>query len=156
VAKNEAVRLEERSNVRRIPAHDVFQDWHEHTKGIVTQDRPRGDRRNEFVLRDRDGKTVETIHVQHDVHIRAAVADVYDPVVADEQAGTQFIEEGHLPVTGAYADDGLDFAARLIVPELRSKNVIVRNDSFERGLNHFLRSGGEHIEREPVTLDAIE
>ena len=69
-------------------------------------------------------KSVAVVHVQHDVHVGAAVADVDRAVGRDTQACLQLFDDRDLAVARRHADDRLHFARVRVVFELGSEDVI--------------------------------
>src|SRR5260370_13950510 len=101
-----------------------MQNWQQHAQSIGGQDGGLRDLGDVFVLRYRDGKAGQAIHVHHDVYIRTAIADVHNPVMTERQRGSQVVQDRHLSVSGWNASDGLDLAGS-IVTELRTDYVVI-------------------------------
>lgn len=66
----------------------------------------------------------------------------------------QLIQHRNFTVSGGGANNRLNLALA-VVAELRSKNVVARNNSFKRRFNHFNRGGRQHIKIKVVTVDAF-
>src|SRR5208337_4645894 len=92
--------FEQLANQARLPADNFFQDGNQNRQRAIADDRTLGDRRKIFVLGDGDGETVAPVHVQHDVNVGAAVADVHNAVGAGLEFIEQPVDDSHLAVAG--------------------------------------------------------
>src|SRR5579872_1320198 len=102
---------------------------------------------------DSDGEAVTNIHMQHDVHVGAAVADVDYVVGAELKLSLQLIEDRDLSISGGGTGDGFDLPG-LSVTELGAVNVVAWNDTFKCRLDNFNRGCGEDVEVEVVAVDS--
>jgi hypothetical protein len=64
------------------------------------------------------------------------------------------LEHLDLAIPGRHLADRADLFRRRVVVELGPVDVIGRNDSLERRLDHFARRGGDHIKREAAAVDS--
>ncbi len=78
----------------------VFEDRHEHAERVLGENRALGDLRDVFVLRHGNREAVAQVHVQHHVHVGAAVANVDDAVGRQTETGLQIHEHGDFAVAG--------------------------------------------------------
>src|SRR5207248_5095498 len=141
--------LEEGAYARGVPVDDFFENWHQHAQGVVAQNRAFGDLGNVPGLGDSNRETVPMVHVQHDVDVRAAVADVNNPVRTDLKLRLEIVHEGDLSVSGVHADDGLDLPGS-VKDQLRTVDVIGRDDVLESRLEHFLKPRLNHVKVELI------
>src|SRR4051812_47387123 len=79
--------------------------------------------------------------------VRAAVAHVDDAVAGDAELTAQLVDHPDLAIAGGHADDRLDLTSHGIVTKLRTDNVVLGHETFERRLDDFLRRGGNDVER---------
>src|SRR5260370_19850964 len=90
------------------------------------------------------------------MNIGAAVANVYNAIMTDQELGSQFFENRHLSVAGGNTHDGLNFASLGMIAKPGPENTVFRNDTFERGLNDLFRSCGNHIKGKPVASEIVQ
>src|SRR5437660_12479330 len=88
------------------------------------------------------------------MNVRAAVANIDDPIRADLQIGLQTVQGRYLAIPCSYVLDGRNLTRRVIT-ELRTEHVILGNNVLERRLNHFHRRRGNHVELEAMSRDAL-
>src|SRR3984893_15676116 len=122
-----AVGLKELTNAHALPAHDFFKNRSHYGKRIRAEHRSLSDLRNVWRLRNRDGQAVARVHMQHDVNIGAAVANVNLMAGRYVTFHLQAVESGYLSVASRRPNDALNFS-RITVFELRAINVIRGHD----------------------------
>src|SRR5690242_19195452 len=66
----------------------------------------------------------------------------------------QSFQDSDFSVACRHTVDREDFTSRGVVSKTSSEDMAFGYDAVERGLDHFLRSGGNHIERELMAIDA--
>lgn len=150
----EAAGLEEGADLRAVPADNFFEDGHEHGERVGAEHGARSDVADMLGLGDGDGEAVARVHVEHDVDVGSAVAGVDDVIRANLQLGLQLVEDGNFAVARGGAEDGVNLAGRLVA-ELGAENVIRGDDAFERGVDHFDRSGRKNVKIKIVAFDAV-
>src|SRR5215471_2292171 len=114
------------------PAGDILEDRDEETECVVAENGSPRDLGYELGFRDRDSISVAAIDMEHDVDIRAAVADIDDAVLADLEYRLETVEDRDLAISGGHAKDRANFAGCRIVIELSSVDVIGGHNAFER------------------------
>src|SRR5207247_9599760 len=77
-------------------------------------------------------------------------------LVSKLECEPQLLEHGDLSVSGSHTMNRLDLPGGGIVLETCSVDVIFRNDTFKRGLDHFFGRRGNHVEREMVTVETVQ
>src|SRR5579862_9285673 len=102
---------------------------------------------------DSDGEAVTNIHMQHDVHVGAAVAHIDDVIGAELKLSLQLIENRDLAISGGGTGDGFDLPG-FCVTKLGAVNVVAWNDTFKCGVDNFNRGCGEDVEVEVVAVDS--
>src|SRR5258708_7603151 len=118
-----AVGFKELTNAHAPPARDFFKNRSHYGKRIRAEHRSFSDLRNVWRLRNRDGQAVACVHMQHDVNIGAAVANVNHMVRRDVTFCLQPVENGYFSVTSRRTNNALNFS-RITVFELGAINVI--------------------------------
>ena len=147
--QRQAIRLEQRPDLARIPSEHLIENRHHHRERVVAEHRAPGDSRELLVLGDGNREAVAIVDVQHDVHVGTAVADVDRALRLESRAATRAPRRPQ-PFRNRPA------RARSIAPRRTtgSKSSSVPkmwsgcNDTFERRLNHFARRRRDHEERE--------
>src|SRR5258708_7059141 len=128
----QSMRFEQGSDAERVcPPDDILQNWHEDAQGVIAQDRPLRDRGKELAFGDRNGVTLEPIHVQHRVDVGAPVTHVYDVVGTYVQCRLQVGQHGYLPIARGDPVDRLDLSRRRVIVEAGPEDVIGRKNALQ-------------------------
>src|SRR5664280_2886716 len=146
--------FEQIANRMRVPAHDLFQDGNKDGQGAVADHGTLGDGRKVLVLGNGNGETIAPIHVEHDVDVGAAVANIDDAVRSGPKFLEQLIDDGDLAVSSRHLKDPFDFAL-LVVFKLRAVDMIGRDNALEGRADHFHRASRDHVEIEVVALNFL-
>src|SRR5438093_8311564 len=93
--------------------------------------------------------------MQHHVNVRASVANIDNPIVADLEHALQLVEHCDLPVARRNMVDRLNLSGLRVVPETRAEDMIDRHDAFQRGLDDFHGSSRDNVEVESVSLNGL-
>src|ERR1035438_9390848 len=146
--------FEQTANRMRVPAHYLFQDGNEDGQCAVADHGTLGNGRQVLVLGNGNGETIAPIHVQHDMDVGAAIAYIDDAVRPGPKFLEQLIDDDDLAVSSRHLKDPFDFAL-LVVFELRTVDMIGRDDALERRADHFHRASRDHVEIEVVALNFL-
>src|SRR5260370_31243372 len=101
--ENEAAVLEQVADKKHIPTENVFHDRNQNAECVLAKDRAFGNLRQVAVLGDRNRQAVQTVDVQHHMHVRAAVSDVYQMIVTYGSLTPEMIEDCHFAISLAEA-----------------------------------------------------
>src|SRR5437868_7078754 len=142
------------SNLKSFPAHNIFQNRRQNRQRIAAEHRPLGDLGDVFRLGNRYGETVALVDVQHHMKVRAAVARIDDMIRPNLKLRLQLIEDRYLAVTGSSASNSVDFTVNRI-KEFRAVDMILGNDSLQRGVDDLDRRGGENIKVELIAVNFV-
>jgi hypothetical protein len=108
-----------------------------------------------FRLGDGDRQAIAAIDVQHHMHIRASIPYINDAVGADLQRGLELVQHRDFAIARRHPEDGLDLSRGRIVLEARAVNPLAGDDVCQCRLDHLLGSGRNHVEREPIAINAL-
>ena len=68
----------------------------------------------------------------------------------------ELFEDGDFAIAGGDAFDRLDLAGGIVIAKSGAENVVGGHDAFERGLDHFFGRGGDDVEIEFVSFQAVQ
>src|ERR1700729_424472 len=94
------------------------------------------------------------VHMQHDVNIRTAIADIDDPIGGNAQALPEFLQYRNLAAAGGHAPDGTNFAGASVEFEFGTVNALRRHDAVECRNDDFARRCGYHEKRKTIPFGA--
>ena len=126
-----ATGFESCANTGGRPAGDILEDGNEEAECVIGEDGSPRDLGYELGFRDRDSIPIAAIDMEHDVDIRAAIANVDDSVLGDLEYGLEPVEHSDLAISGRNAKDRANLAGCRIVIELSSVDVISGHNAFE-------------------------
>src|ERR1039458_9784379 len=146
-----AVGLEKTANPGSLPSHYFFENGRQHRQSAGAKYRALRNLRDVWGLRDRDGKTIARIQLQHHVNIGAAISRIDNVVGTHDVLGQQLVKHRNLAIARRCANDGVDFAGSRVV-KLRAENVILRDDALEGRMDYLHRRGRQNVEVKEVPV----
>src|SRR5947209_11247445 len=91
VLESQSVRFEESADLLRTPGEQFLTDRHQNTGSVIAEDRSLGDGSQVLILGDSNRQAIQSVHVQHDMNIRTAIAYIDQAVVPDGHPTSQVI-----------------------------------------------------------------
>jgi len=116
----------------RALVEDPVERRHHDTEG-VTEDAAARDARELPVVRDGYGEAVMVVDVQHDMDVRAAIADADHTIRSNPEALAELFDHGHLAVTGRRRLDRPHLSKARGEVELGAVDLLRREDAGEGG-----------------------
>src|SRR5262249_7565962 len=132
----QSIRSKKLANAETTPADNILENWDQHRECIFAEYSASSDMRHVLGFRHRDGETIADVYMQHDVHVRAAIAGVNDLIGTDFQVVLQLIKNRNLAVAGSRTNNAFDLSVCRIA-EFGAEDVVGRNDPFQRRADHF-------------------
>ena len=97
--------FEKGTYARGVPSNQVLQDRDKHAQSIVAEDRSFGNLGNLFRLRNRNGEAIASVHMQHDMNIRASVSNIHNSISRYLQFDLQVVQDGDFTITSRHLND---------------------------------------------------